>query len=88
MSSPAVDAAHDKGGEFGAVQKVHGQELPRGGRLELRVHQRNNIPDLHEKYLCHISLAASFNFFNHGEGGEHGAVQEVHGRELSCWGRL
>ena len=25
---------------------------------------------------------------NHGEGGKHGAVQEVHGQELSRWGRL
>ena len=83
-----MDAAHGKGGELGAVQKVHGQELPRGGRLELRVHQQNNIPDLHEKYLFHISLAASFNFFNHGEGGEHGAVQKLHGQELCRWGML
>ena len=62
-----MDAAHGKGGEFGAVQKVHGQELPQGGRVELRVHQRNNISDFHENtFAIFLSPLLSICSNNHG----------------------
>jgi hypothetical protein len=84
-----VDAAHGKGGQLGAVQKVHVQELSLegGGWSCGSIRKTIFLIFMKNTFAIFLSLLLSI-FLNHSEGGEHGAVQKVHGQELSRWGML